>query len=82
MWFDSAGSAFGKNCAKIETRNMVTIFIARTPNRAKPRSTSKASIRSDGLIGFGGASLAVDAVRGPMLPLVTADFLPFEMERF
>jgi hypothetical protein len=38
---------------------MVTMFMASTPNRAKPRSTSIASIRSDGLIGLGGASLAV-----------------------
>src|SRR5471032_1824675 len=45
------GSVFGKNCAKIETRNTVTMFMASTPNKAMPRSTSMASIRSDGPTG-------------------------------
>ena len=37
-----------RNCSKIETRNMVTTLIATTPSKARPRSTSMASIRSAG----------------------------------
>jgi hypothetical protein len=67
----------------METRNTVTMFIASTPNRAKPRSTSIASIRSDGLTGFGGASLAVGPVCEPMLLPVIAGFpSPFAVESF
>jgi hypothetical protein len=66
----------------METRNMVTMFMASTPNRAKPRSTSIASIRSDGLTGFGGALLAVEPVHKPILTLVIAGISPFAMESF
>ncbi|KRP99947.1 hypothetical protein AOQ72_12390 [Bradyrhizobium yuanmingense] len=75
-----AGSASGKNDAKMETRNMVTMFMASTPNRAKPRSTSIASSRSDGFTGFPGASLA-GGVRETMLAPV-CKIVPFPMERF
>jgi hypothetical protein len=44
------------NCWKIETRNMVTTLIARTPSNATPRNTSMASIRSVALIGRGNAA--------------------------
>jgi hypothetical protein len=46
----------GRNRSKIETRNMVTTLIARTPSKATPRSTSMASIRSVGLVGRGDAA--------------------------
>jgi hypothetical protein len=50
------GGLGNKNRSKIETRNMVTTFIATTPSKARPRNTSMASIRSVGLIGRGDAA--------------------------
>ena len=52
---DKAGLG-NRNRSKIETRNMVTTFIATTPSRAIPRNTSMASIRSAGPIGRGGVA--------------------------
>jgi hypothetical protein len=50
------GGLGNKNRSKIETRNMVTTFIATTPSKARPRNTSMASIRSAGPIGRGGVA--------------------------
>src|SRR4051812_39073608 len=51
-------SALGpRNCAKIEMRNSITMLMAMTPNRAMPRSTSMASIRSAEVVGLGSAAL-------------------------
>jgi uncharacterized protein len=51
-----AGRVCERNRSKIETRNSVTTLIATPPSKARPRSTSMASIRSAGLIGRGGAA--------------------------
>ena len=42
-----------RNWSKIETRNSITRLMAMTPNRAMPRSTSMASIRSAEGVGLG-----------------------------
>jgi hypothetical protein len=47
-----------RNWSKIEMRNSITRLMAMTPNRAMPRSTSMASIRSAEGVGLGTAALS------------------------
>ena len=44
-------AAGGRNCSKMETRNCIVTWMANTPNRARPRNASMASMRSEGFTG-------------------------------